>query len=162
MSKKQILWLLTGFIVALILIWGSLITLYQQRLIITSAHNRPGGFIVILIAMTIAIFMVFLMMGIGMYVYHDAGKRGMNAVLWCLVAVFAPYFIGLIVYLITRKPLQPECPSCRMKIPDDAVYCTHCGAVLRPVCPSCNHRIDPTDRFCPGCGKSLSSGQTAG
>ena len=39
---------------------------------------------------------------IGVYVYRDANRRGMNAILWTLVAVFAPSLIGLIIYLLKR------------------------------------------------------------
>lgn len=34
---------------------------------------------------------------IGVYVYQDASDRGMNSVLWTLVAVLAPSLIGFII-----------------------------------------------------------------
>ena len=39
---------------------------------------------------------------IGVYVYRDARRRGMNAVLWTLIAVAAPALIGFIIYLLVR------------------------------------------------------------
>ena len=46
-----------------------------------------------------AILSIGLEVLIGVYVYRDAVKRNMNAVLWTLVSVFAPYLVGFIIYL---------------------------------------------------------------
>ena len=40
---------------------------------------------------------------IGVYVYRDSRRRGMNAALWTLIAVAAPALIGFIIYLLDRK-----------------------------------------------------------
>ena len=40
---------------------------------------------------------------IGVYVYKDAQSRRMNAVLWTLVAIFAPGLTGFIIYLLVRR-----------------------------------------------------------
>ncbi|MCP5115369.1 MAG: hypothetical protein GY953_31460, partial [bacterium] len=39
------------------------------------------------------------------YVYGDAKRRGMRAVLWLLLAIFIPNLIGVILYSILRSPL---------------------------------------------------------
>ena len=39
---------------------------------------------------------------IGGNVYRDAKRRQMNAVVWTLVAILAPTFIGFIIYLRVR------------------------------------------------------------
>ena len=60
--------------------------------------------------MSIAIFPAFIILGItvvipfiiGIYVYQDAKKRGINAVPWVLVAAIVPALIGFIVYLLIR------------------------------------------------------------
>lgn len=59
----------------------------------------------------LSVFMLFLVIGIGCFVHADARRRGMNPLLWTLFAVFEPYVIGLVVYLLTRKPFQTACPS---------------------------------------------------
>jgi len=58
--------------------------------------------IVILIPIIIAIL-------IAIWVYRDAESRGMSGILWLLVVIFVPYFIGLIVYLVVRRdhPKRP-------------------------------------------------------
>ena len=37
------------------------------------------------------------------WVYRDAEKRGMNGVLWLIITLIAG-IIGLIIYLVVRKP----------------------------------------------------------
>src|SRR6185437_14071977 len=46
------------------------------------------------------------------YIYGDARRRGMNAVLWALLAFFAPSAIGIILYFILRSPLPIYCWKC--------------------------------------------------
>jgi hypothetical protein len=40
-----------------------------------------------------------------LYIVRDAPKRGMDPLIWIIVAVFAEV-IGLIVYLCVRQPLK--------------------------------------------------------
>ena len=50
---------------------------------------------------------------VGVYVWRDASRRGMNAPLWTLVAALAPAFIGLIIYLLVRGSWPDlRCPAC--------------------------------------------------
>ena len=53
---------------------------------------------------------------IGVYVYRDARDRGMEPVLWTVVAVLIPSFIGLIIYLVARTKYS-------------VLRCARCGAV---------------------------------
>jgi hypothetical protein len=39
---------------------------------------------------------------LAIWIYKDAKKREMNAIIWVLIAWLFPYFIGFIVYLIVR------------------------------------------------------------
>jgi len=73
------------------------------------AISTFGVFIVVLAASML--FLVIPIM-IGIYVYRDANNRGMNAVLWTLISVFSPTFIGLIIYLIVRADhTAMQCPN---------------------------------------------------
>ena len=50
---------------------------------------------------------------IGVYVYRDAKRRGMNAMAWTLIAVVAPALIGFIIYLLIRgNSPDLQCPQC--------------------------------------------------
>ena len=42
----------------------------------------------------------------GVMVYRDAKARGMEPWLWTLISVFAPFFIGLLVYLAVRSAIM--------------------------------------------------------
>ena len=51
---------------------------------------------------------------IGVYVYRDAKRRGMNAMAWTLIAVVAPALIGFIIYLLVRgNSPDLQCPPVR-------------------------------------------------
>lgn len=54
----------------------------------------------------IYIFFLTILIGIpvliGVYVYRDAKRRNMNALLWTLIAILAPSLIGFIIYLFVR------------------------------------------------------------
>src|SRR5689334_9304402 len=46
------------------------------------------------------------------YVSGDAGKRGMNRVLWTFAAILVPSGLGIILYFILRQPLPASCRQC--------------------------------------------------
>lgn len=77
---------------------------------------------------------------IGVYVYRDAHRRGMNAALWTLIAVAAPALIGFIIYLLIRgNDPDLQCPS----VPDPLRSNTLCVPIAEPNCA----RPVPTARF---------------
>lgn len=93
---------------------------------------------------------------IGVYVYRDAKRRRMNAVLWTLVAVLSPALIGFIIYLLVRSSYSDlECPQCAAPVTEQFVVCPQCGTKLRPACPSCGRPVEPDWRVCPRCAAPL-------
>jgi len=52
-----------------------------------------------------------------------------------------------------------NCPACQVALPDDAVFCGHCGSALRRerACARCGRDNAPEMRFCLGCGASLAT-----
>ncbi|MBQ2023145.1 MAG: zinc ribbon domain-containing protein, partial [Lachnospiraceae bacterium] len=93
---------------------------------------------------------------IGVYVYRDATRRGMNALVWTLIALFAPSLIGFIIYLLVRSSYSDlECPRCQTTIKDEYVLCPKCGAKLRPFCPNCSAPVEPDWTVCPRCATPL-------
>ena len=61
-----------------------------------------------------------------------------------------------------------KCPSCGTEIPDDASFCSSCGASVSNIilsdkksrfCPHCGKAIEGDVSFCPHCGKSLKEGK---
>jgi len=93
---------------------------------------------------------------IGVYVYRDASRRGMNAVLWTVIAVLAPSLVGFIVYLLVRGSYPDcRCPQCGASIEREYAICPHCSARLRPACPHCSAPVEAGWRFCPHCAQPL-------
>lgn len=90
------------------------------------------------------------------YVYKDAKRRHMNASLWTLVAVLAPFFIGFVLYLLARSN-HPDliCPKCGASVSDQYTVCPQCGTQLQPACPQCNKPVDPSWKYCPWCTAPL-------
>lgn len=93
---------------------------------------------------------------IGVYVYRDASRRGLNAVAWTLIAIAAPALIGFIIYLLVRgNHPDLECPRCGAPVMERYVVCPHCGAKLRPTCPNCSGPVEPDWKVCPRCATPL-------
>ena len=93
---------------------------------------------------------------IGVYVYRDAKRRGMNAMAWTLIAVVAPALIGFIIYLLVRgNSPDLQCPQCAEPVTEQYVICPHCGAKLRPACPNCSFPVEPDWNVCPKCATPL-------
>jgi len=44
---------------------------------------------------------------VAIWVYKDAEKRGMSGILWLIIVVILG-IIGIIIYLVVRKPIQPQ------------------------------------------------------
>ena len=93
---------------------------------------------------------------IGVYVYRDARRRGMNTALWMLIAVAAPALIGFIIYLLVRgNSPDLQCPQCAEPVTEQYVICPHCGAKLRPACPNCSFPVEADWKVCPKCAAPL-------
>ena len=98
---------------------------------------------------------------IGVYVYRDATRRGMNAAMWTLIALLAPSLIGFIIYLLIRGSYSDlECPNCKTSIKEDYVRCPKCGSKLRPACPNCSAPVETDWTVCPRCATALPETQT--
>ena len=97
---------------------------------------------------------------VGVYVYRDSKRRGMNAALWALVAVLAPSLIGFIIYLLVRGSYSDlKCPRCDTRVNDTFVVCPKCGAKLRPGCQNCGTAVESDWKVCPKCAQPLSTMQ---
>lgn len=112
----------------------------------------------VLIVVALAACLPFVL---GVYVYRDAARRGMNALLWALVAVLAPSLVGLLIYLLVRGNYSDlRCPRCNTPVGEAFVICPNCGAKLRPSCPNCAMSVEPDWKLCPKCAKPLPEVQT--
>lgn len=112
------------------------------------------GVVILLVPVLLLLLLVPIL--IGVYVYKDAQRRRMNAVVWTIVAIFAPTFIGLIIYLLVRTNYADlACPQCGAPVAPEFVVCPQCGTLLRPACPSCRTPVEPDWKVCPKCAAPL-------
>ncbi|MCC8129962.1 MAG: zinc ribbon domain-containing protein [Clostridiales bacterium] len=108
------------------------------------------------IAILILVLALGIVIALGVYVWRDAGRRGMNQVLWTLVVVLVPYCIGVIIYLLARSNRGDyQCPRCGQTVELQFARCPNCGATLRGSCPSCGRPVEPGWKLCPQCGTPL-------
>jgi hypothetical protein len=91
------------------------------------------------------------------YIFADARRRGMRQILWTLLAIFVPNFIGAILYFFLRDPLLISCPSCGGRCRSTFVFCPLCGSELAPSCPACKRSVEPGWHLCAYCGTPLNA-----
>jgi RNA polymerase subunit RPABC4/transcription elongation factor Spt4 len=141
-------------------LWSCLIYAYSRMWIVESPHDRNAfAFGMLLFAAAIGLFLVFLLIGIGRFVHSDAKARQMDPIVWTLIAVFVPYFIGFLAYLTTRKPLAENCRACGRPVLETQAFCPFCGNQVRVQCPNCQAIADTSFAFCPKCGTALTTGK---
>jgi len=105
-------------------------------------------------------FMLIIPLIIFVYVYRDAKRRGMNAILWALIAAIAPTLIGLIVYLLVRGSYSDlRCPVCDTPVQEQFVVCPKCGTKLHASCSNCAAPVEPDWKVCPKCAQPLTDAQ---
>ena len=113
------------------------------------------------VVVAIPLFMLMIIVAllpllIGVYVYRDSKRRGMNAVLWTLIAILAPSLIGFIIYLLVRGNYSNlKCPRFDAKVTEQYVVCPKCGAKLKPSCPNCSTLVEMDWTVCPKCAQPL-------
>ena len=113
------------------------------------------------VVIAIPLFMLMIIVAllpllIGVYVYRDAKRRGMNAALWTLIAILAPSLIGFIIYLLVRGNYSNlKCPRCDATVTEQYVVCPKCGAKLKPSCPNCSTPVELDWTVCPKCAQPL-------
>ncbi len=95
------------------------------------------------------------------YVFADARRRGMNYVLWTLLAIFIPSGVGIILYFILRDPIPVPCPSCGTPARKGHAYCASCGTAVREACLQCRQPVEATWRNCVRCGAALAQGSAS-
>jgi len=153
----------TLYLVCVALVWIVMLFCISRGWVPMSPHDmRPFPISMLMIAVAMGLLFIFVIIGMGKFVYTDARMRGMDAFVWMLVAIFVPYFVGLIAYLLVRKPLQRICPNCGKTVMEEQAFCPFCGAHIKRQCPKCQSLVSPSFQYCPNCGVSLPGDQAGG
>lgn len=112
--------------------------------------------VVMYIMIPILLILFLIPIFIGIYVFQDAKRRNMNAILWTVVAVLVPGLLGFLIYLLVRGNYSDlRCAQCDTPVNPDFVVCPNCGAKLKPACPSCGQAVEADWKVCPHCAHSL-------
>jgi RNA polymerase subunit RPABC4/transcription elongation factor Spt4 len=151
----------TGWVVVSVIAFAAIQVLFHFCIPMWShRHDLPPEPWWALLAILGGVVMAAMILLIG-YVYADARRRGMNAVLWTLLVIFLPKLLGFVVYFLLRKPLLQPCPNCRWPIGSDFAYCPKCGHALAPSCANCGRAVRRDYQCCPYCGKALGATATS-
>ncbi len=146
-----------GWVVASVIGFAAIAVLFNVCIPMWShRHDLPPQPWWTLLGIVGALFMAATILLIG-YVYADAKRRGMNALLWTLLVILIPKAIGFIAYFLLRKPLLAPCPNCRWPIGSDFAYCPKCGYAAIPSCANCGRAIRRDYLCCPYCGKTVAA-----
>lgn len=113
------------------------------------------------VSVVLAVYLCLLVavpLTLGVYVYRDAKRRGMNAALWALAAALIPVFIGFAIYLLVRRKegdTEWECPVCKNPVSLAYAVCPSCGARLKRICRECKTPVEEGWSVCPSCGAAV-------
>jgi hypothetical protein len=158
-KKVPVRGLTVFYLAGLCLLWGYFIWDYvNAALVFASPHDRHL-FVLGILCFGTGMAMLFLaaIVGVWFFVYHDAGRRGMNQWLWTIIAIFTPNLLGIIIYLVLRKPLLMPCPGCGARLEPQLLFCPHCGRQFRQKCSACSAVVEQGHQFCGSCGATLSA-----
>jgi RNA polymerase subunit RPABC4/transcription elongation factor Spt4 len=119
----------------------------------------PAGFpsLIVMAVPTVILFLVWVGV-VGSIVYRDAKRRGMDPYMWATVAVFVPFFVGIIIYLVVRSNGRTICDKCGAAIRSEYKVCPLCGHRREHSCPGCSKTIAEDWKVCPHCEHRLVAG----
>ncbi len=61
------------------------------------------------------------------FVFADAQRRRMRAILWVLVAALFPHLLGFLLYFVIRQPIASTCAHCKQSVAPHQRFCPWCG-----------------------------------
>lgn len=121
---------------------------------ISDVHPVPKGSLYIEIVGAIAtLFFMLYWVLLALWVYQNARKAKINAVLWGIITLFTN-LAGLFIYLIYKQNNQ-ICFKCGAVQNKSNIYCTYCGIKISKTCKNCSAIIIEGDNFCNQCGKEI-------
>ena len=110
--------------------------------------------LIVMAVPTVILFLIWVGV-VAPIVYKDAKKRDMDPYMWATVAVFVPFCLGIIIYLVVRSNGRTTCDKCRATIRSEYKVCPHCGHRREHLCPGCSKTIAAEWKVCPHCERKL-------
>ena len=90
------------------------------------SDGRRGNLGVAAGSLVFGVVVALWLLAIG-YVYADAKRRGMQAILWLAIAIIVPNLVGFILYFALREPLLSACAQCGQGVAPGQKFCPTCG-----------------------------------
>lgn len=121
---------------------------------ISDIQPVPNGefYIKAVAALAMLFFMLYWVL-VALWVYANALKSKLNAVLWGIIVLFTN-LAGLLVYLIYKQG-NHTCYKCGAVQSKANIYCTFCGAKIGAACDHCHSAISEKDDYCKNCGSKI-------
>lgn len=119
------------------------------------------NFWILMIWTVLMIVILGVVVAMAIYVAKDAKANNMNAVLWVLIVIFVPNFLGLVIYLIVRSSSAKKsaCYQCGKQVENDYSICPFCKAELTMHCRGCDKVLSTEWNSCPYCGQEVAATQ---
>lgn len=78
---------------------------------------------------SILILLAYIFLGI--WLYKDCKNNGADPIIWLLIVILTPYFLGLLLYfLLVKNNPKVICSNCKSKTYKNSVFCSLCGKKL--------------------------------
>lgn len=123
---------------------------------ISVVHPVPNGSLSVkIVGALITLFFMLYWVLLALWVYQNARKSKINAVLWGIITLFTN-LAGLFIYLIYKQN-NKTCFKCGALQNKRNIYCTYCGTKISKTCKDCNAIISEGDNFCNTCGNKISN-----
>jgi hypothetical protein len=88
------------------------------------------------------------------WVFLDARRRRLPAVLWGLFTL-PTSFLGALIYALGTRESGPACPECGERVSARFVVCPYCQTGLKGTCPTCGQTVGLGWHYCPSCAAEL-------
>ena len=144
---------ITGRLIAL-MVWAAALGLFLFMMVVFGTPRNPPWPFRIYVGVVVPVLLGFWALLVA-YVNADAKRRGMNSLMWTLLAVLVPNAIGIILYFVLRDPVMFPCGSCGQRIKAGYAFCPLCGARLGTACNACGRPVERGWVNCAYCGAKL-------
>ncbi len=88
------------------------------------------------------------------WVFLDARRKRLPAVLWGLFTL-PTSFVGALIYTLSTRESGPTCPECGERVTTRFVVCPYCQTELKGTCSTCGQTVGLNWHYCPSCATEL-------